>query len=87
MKTGIDAISFDIAKLHLPINTLAKSRNIDPEKLEKGLGLLKMTLPDLHQDAVVLKSIILICKKSLVFMWGQRVVLIVQNLSLHFCYR
>jgi hydroxymethylglutaryl-CoA synthase len=53
MKTGIDAISFDIAKLHLPINTLAKSRNIDPEKLEKGLGLLKMTLPDLHQDAVV----------------------------------
>jgi hydroxymethylglutaryl-CoA synthase len=53
MKTGIDAISFDIAKLHLPINTLAQSRYIDPEKLEKGLGLLKMTLPDLHQDAVV----------------------------------
>jgi hypothetical protein len=24
------------------------------EKLENGLGLLKMTLPDLHQDAVVL---------------------------------
>lgn len=53
MKTGIDAISFDIAKLHLPINTLAQARYIDPEKLEKGLGLLKMTLPDLHQDAVV----------------------------------
>lgn len=53
MKTGIDAISFDVAKLHLPIKTLAEARNIEPEKLEKGLGLIKMTLPDLHQDCVV----------------------------------
>jgi len=53
MKFGIDAIAFDIAKIHLSINTLAKARNIDPEKLEKGLGLLKMTLPDAHQDTVV----------------------------------
>ncbi|NDI99642.1 hydroxymethylglutaryl-CoA synthase [Flavobacterium sp. LaA7.5] len=53
MKTGIDAIAFDVAKLHLPIKTLAEARNIEPDKLEKGLGLLKMTLPDIHQDAVV----------------------------------
>lgn len=53
MKTGIDAISFDVAKLHLPIKTLAEARNIEPEKLEKGLGLIKMTLPDTHQDSVV----------------------------------
>jgi len=53
MKTGIDAIAFDVAKIHLPIRTLAEARNIEPEKLEKGLGLLKMTLPDVHQDAVV----------------------------------
>ncbi|NHN27318.1 hydroxymethylglutaryl-CoA synthase [Flavobacterium jejuense] len=53
MKTGIDAIAFDIAKIHLPIKTLATTRNIEPEKLEKGLGLLKMTLPDMHQDTVV----------------------------------
>lgn len=53
MKIGIDAIAFDVAKIHLSINTLAKARNIEPEKLEKGLGLLKMTLPDVHQDAVV----------------------------------
>jgi len=53
MKTGIDAIAFDIAKLYLPIKTLATARNIEPEKLEKGLGLLKMTLPDIHQDTVV----------------------------------
>jgi len=53
MKTGIDAISFDVAKIHLPIKTLAEVRDIEPEKLEKGLGLLKMTLPDKHQDTVV----------------------------------
>ena len=53
MKTGIDAIAFDVAQLHLPIKTLAYARNIEPEKLEKGLGLIKMTLPDVHQDTVV----------------------------------
>lgn len=53
MNPGIDAIAFDVAKIHLPIRTLATARNIDPEKLEKGLGLLKMTLPDVHQDTVV----------------------------------
>ena len=53
MKTGIDAIAFDVAQLHLPIKTLATARNIEPEKLEKGLGLIKMTLPDVHQDTVV----------------------------------
>lgn len=53
MTFGIDAIAFDVAKLHLPIQTLAKARGIDPDKLEKGLGLLKMTLPDAHQDTVV----------------------------------
>lgn len=53
MKVGIDAIAFDIAKIHLPIKTLANARNIEPEKLEKGLGLIKMTLPDIYQDSVV----------------------------------
>jgi hydroxymethylglutaryl-CoA synthase len=53
MKIGIDAISFDVAKIHLPIKTLAKARLIDPDKLEKGLGLIQMTLPDVHQDVVV----------------------------------
>jgi hydroxymethylglutaryl-CoA synthase len=53
MKIGIDAIAFDVAKIHLPIAKLANARKIEPEKLEKGLGLLKMTLPDVHQDTVV----------------------------------
>ncbi len=53
MKIGIDAVTFDVAKIHLPITTLARARTIDPEKLQKGLGLEKMTLPDVHQDVVV----------------------------------
>jgi len=53
MNTGIDAIAYDIAKIHLPIRTLAEARNIEADKLEKGLGLIKMTLPDTHQDTVV----------------------------------
>ncbi|AWI25176.1 hydroxymethylglutaryl-CoA synthase family protein [Flavobacterium pallidum] len=53
MTIGIDAMAFDVAKIHLPIKTLADVRGIEAGKLEKGLGLLKMTLPDAHQDTVV----------------------------------
>lgn len=53
VKVGIDAFSFDIPKIYLPIKELAIARNIEPAKLEKGLGLLKMSLPDVHQDVIV----------------------------------
>ncbi|MDR1877811.1 MAG: hydroxymethylglutaryl-CoA synthase [Flavobacteriaceae bacterium] len=53
MKVGIDAASFDIPKIYLPIRELAAALNIEPAKLEKGLGLLKMSFPDVHQDVVV----------------------------------
>ncbi len=52
MKVGIDAIAFDIPKIYLPIATLATQRNIEPDKLIKGLGLQKMSFPDAHQDVV-----------------------------------
>jgi len=52
MKVGIDSITFDLPKIHLPIKTIAENRNIEPDKLIKGLGLKKMTLPDVHQDVV-----------------------------------
>lgn len=52
MKVGIDSIAIDIPKIHLPIATLAINRNIEPEKLIKGLGLQKMSFPDVHQDVV-----------------------------------
>lgn len=52
MNVGIDSISFDIPKLYLPISTLANKRNIESDKLIKGLGLHKMSFPDQHQDVV-----------------------------------
>lgn len=52
MKVGIDSITFDLPKIHLPIKVLAENRNIEPEKLVKGLGLHKMSFPDAHQDVV-----------------------------------
>ena len=56
MKVGIDSIAFDIPKLYLPINVLADKRNIEASKLEKGLGLLNMSLLDVHQDVVTMAS-------------------------------
>ena len=49
---GIDCIAFDVPKIHLDIAILAQHRNIVAEKLIKGLGLQKMTFPDVHQDVV-----------------------------------
>jgi len=56
MKVGIDSISFDIPKIYLPITTLAENRNIEADKLMKGLGLHKMSFLDVHQDVVTLAS-------------------------------
>jgi hydroxymethylglutaryl-CoA synthase len=56
MQVGIDLVSFSIPKIHLPIDILAQNRNIEPEKLIKGLGLQKMTLLDVHQDVVTMAS-------------------------------
>ncbi len=49
---GIDRIAFDVPKIHLDIAILAEQRNIVAEKLIKGLGLQKMTFPDVYQDVV-----------------------------------
>lgn len=51
MSFGIDAASYYVPSLYLEIKDLAEKRNIDPAKLEKGLGLKKMALGDVHEDA------------------------------------
>ncbi|UYW02360.1 hydroxymethylglutaryl-CoA synthase [Flavobacterium agricola] len=56
MKVGIDSISFSIPKIHLPIETLATNRGIDPLKLIKGLGLQKMALLDVYQDVITMAA-------------------------------
>ena len=48
---GIEAASFHVPSLYLEIKDLAEKRNIEPAKLEKGLGLHKMAFPDVHEDA------------------------------------
>ena len=56
MKAGINSIAFDIPQIYLPITTLAENRNIEANKLVKGLGLHKMSFLDVHQDVVTMAS-------------------------------
>ena len=50
MEFGIDAIDYYVPKIALKISSLAEERNIIPAKLEKGLGLKFMSLPDVNED-------------------------------------
>jgi hydroxymethylglutaryl-CoA synthase len=49
-KTGIDAMSFYVPSLFVDLEKLAFKRNISFEKLSKGLGLYKMSFPDINED-------------------------------------
>jgi hydroxymethylglutaryl-CoA synthase len=51
MEFGIDAIDYYLPKLAMNISDLADARNIPSAKLEKGLGLKKMSIPDVDEDA------------------------------------
>lgn len=51
MTFGIEAVGYYIPSLYLEIKDLAEKRGIEPAKLEKGLGLHRMGLPDVHEDA------------------------------------
>jgi hydroxymethylglutaryl-CoA synthase len=53
---GIDSFAIAIPSLYLSIDSLAEARNIDPKKLNFGLGLYKMSLPDTFQDVVSLAA-------------------------------
>jgi hydroxymethylglutaryl-CoA synthase len=50
-KAGIDAISFYVPPLYVPMQDLAEKRDIPYEKLRRGLGLEKMAIPDINEDA------------------------------------
>ena len=51
MKVGIDAISLFIPEHHFPVRSLASLRDLDPDKLEKGLGLRSMSMLQPQSDA------------------------------------
>lgn len=48
---GIDDMAFYVPNIYLPIKDLAVARNIEYAKLNKGLGLTTMSLPDTFEDA------------------------------------
>ena len=53
---GIDDMSLYVPNIYLPIETLADERQIEVAKLEKGLGLHKMAVPDVHEDAATMAA-------------------------------
>lgn len=56
MKYGIEAASIYVPHIYLPIKNLAIQRNIDPDKLEIGLGLKKMSVLDVHEDTATIAA-------------------------------
>jgi hydroxymethylglutaryl-CoA synthase len=56
LPVGIDDMAFYVPHLYLDIRALAEKRNIPYEKLSQGLGLLKMALPDVHEDAATMAA-------------------------------
>ncbi|WP_333660429.1 hydroxymethylglutaryl-CoA synthase family protein [Chishuiella changwenlii] len=56
MKYGIEAASIYVPRIYLSIKDLAIKRNIDPEKLELGLGLKKMAVLDVHEDTATIAA-------------------------------
>jgi hydroxymethylglutaryl-CoA synthase len=56
MTFGIEAASYHVPSLYLEIKDLAEKRGIEPAKLKKGLGLHKMGIPDVHEDAATLAA-------------------------------
>lgn len=55
-KVGIDDMALYVPKLYLPIETLAKERNLEYAKLNRGLGLTRMVVPDVHEDAATMAA-------------------------------
>ncbi|RME98948.1 MAG: hydroxymethylglutaryl-CoA synthase family protein [Bacteroidetes bacterium] len=53
---GIDDLAAYIPSLYLPIATLAEARNIEYAKLNKGLGLEAMAVPDVGEDAATMMA-------------------------------
>ena len=53
---GIDALSFHVPSLYLPIEELARARDIEYPKLNKGLGLSEMALCDTDEDVATIAA-------------------------------
>lgn len=56
MRVGIEDAAFYVPGLYLSIEEFATARGIEPLKLKKGLGLQKMALPDVGEDAATMAA-------------------------------
>jgi len=56
MAAGIDDIAIYIPRLYLDAGDFAKARGLDPEKLERGLGIGLMAIVDTNQDPACLAA-------------------------------
>ena len=56
MAAGIDDISIYIPRLYVDASDFAKARGLDPNKLQKGLGVSKMAIVDTNQDPACLAA-------------------------------
>jgi len=56
MAAGIDDISIYIPRLYLDAADFAKARGLDPDKLERGLGIGQMAIVDTNQDPACLAA-------------------------------
>ena len=56
MAAGIDDIAIYIPRLYLDAGDFAKARGLDPEKLERGLGIGQMAIVDTNQDPACLAA-------------------------------
>ena len=56
MAAGIDDIAIYIPRLYIDASDFAKARGLDPEKLQKGLGVVQMAIVDTNQDPAILAA-------------------------------
>ncbi|MBU2638490.1 MAG: 3-hydroxy-3-methylglutaryl-CoA synthase [Nanoarchaeota archaeon] len=56
MKAGIDSIELFIPRPYLHYVDFAAMRGIDPEKLEKGIGVKSMAIPDSDEDTATMAA-------------------------------
>jgi len=56
MAAGIDDISIFIPRLYVDAGDFADFRGLDPEKLQKGLGVSQMAMVDTNQDPATLAA-------------------------------
>lgn len=54
---GIDDIAVSVPKLFIStLDEFARARGIEPAKLARGIGVEKMAVPDLHEDAATMAA-------------------------------